>query len=89
MARLTAKRLEKQALLFWQILLDSGLSDGHSKSYDPLTIEKSSVGYRFNSYVFDYEDGGRSRHFATLEEGQVWLLHSFGDWLSDERINEL
>jgi len=82
-------KLEEQAENFWDILLSSGLSDGHCKSYDPLTIEKHQDGYDFLSYIFDYEDGTRSRHFDTLEDGQKWLLKSFRQWLDDERLKEL
>lgn len=79
--------LEHQAENFWQIMLSCGLSDGHCKSYDPLTIEKVEGGYEFHSYVFDYEDGGRHRTFKTLQEGQIWLLNSFKQWL--ERVDLL
>lgn len=87
---MTIKQLEKQAELFWRILLDSGLSGGHCKMYDPLTIEETpSGGFAFHSYVFDHEDRGRHRHFDTLEQGQVWLLKSFAEWLSDDAIENL
>jgi hypothetical protein len=66
------------------------LSDGHSKRYDPLTIEgDDKSGYTFYSYVFDHYDGTRSRWFKTLEEGQLWLLRSFRDWLDEDNIKEL
>jgi len=84
----TIKNLEEQAEQFWQIMLDSGLSDGYCKSYDPLTIKKDEQGYSFLSYIFDYEDGARSRYFNTLEAGQIWLLKSFRQWLDDSYINE-
>jgi hypothetical protein len=80
--------LEKQAQNFWEILLSSGLSDGHCKSYDPLTIEPTEGGYNFLSYVFDHDDGTRIRFFETLDEGQEWLLESFGDWLLDHSCCE-
>ena len=81
--------LEEQAMHFWDIMLASGLSDGHCKSYDPLTIEPENGGYTFLSYIFDYGDSGRSRFFTSLEDGQRWLLHSFKQWLDDERIEKL
>lgn len=81
MSKLTVKNLESQAKHLWKVLLLSEISDGHSKSYDPLEIEKIDGGYRFHSYVFDYGDGGRHRNFSTLEEGQDWLLLSFKDWI--------
>lgn len=86
---ITVESLEKQAQNFWRIMLDSGLSDGHCKSYDPLIIEQDENGYNFLSYIFDYGDGSRSRYFTTLEDGQKWLLHSFKQWLDDERIEKL
>ena len=86
---MTIKDLEEQAELFWDVLLKSGLSDGHCKRYDPLTIEElEGGGYTFYSYVFDHEDGGRSRYFKTLDEGQLWLLRSFRDWLSEDNLDD-
>ena len=83
------KSLEKQAQSFWDVLLECGLSDGHCKSYDPLTIDRENDSYTFRSYLFDYGDGGRSRSFSTLDEGQVWLLKSFQQWLErDDLIQE-
>ena len=76
------EEIEQLAQIFWRILLDTGLSDGHSKHYDPLTIEKEEGGWRFHSYVFDHIDGGRHRSFKTLEEGKEWLILSFEDWIN-------
>lgn len=59
--------LEYLARRYWQLLLDTNIQDGHSKSYDPLLIEGDTA----HSYVYDMEDGGRHHSFkdyAHLEE---------------------
>lgn len=80
------RRLENLANIFWRILNDTGLSDGHCKHYDPLTIEKDGDGYMLHSYVFDYEDGGRHRWKQNLGQAEEWLIKSFEQWI--ERLDE-
>lgn len=84
----TQAQLEELAQIFWKILLDTGISDGHCKSYDPLTIEKEDGYYTFLSYVFDHDDGGRSRTFKTLNEGKEWLIESFKDWIDQDQEDQ-
>jgi hypothetical protein len=62
--------VESYAQALWDILLELGIQDGHSKSYDPLTIE----GKIAHTYVFDLEDGGRHHEFKDLEQLRVMML---------------
>ena len=71
--------LEYVAQLFWQLLLDSSIADGHCKTYDPLIIDEEML---FRSYVFDAYDGGRVRQFTSYKDGEDWLMTSFVEWLN-------
>jgi len=82
------KELEQLAKTLFNFLTEAGLSDGHSKLYDPLTIEKTKEGYMLHSYVFDAEDSGRHRLKPNLKEAEIWLWKSFREWV-DRNIEEL
>lgn len=58
--------VEGYAAACWHILLGLGVQDGHSKTYDPMTIDE--VGKVAHSYVFDLWDGGRHHHYENLEQ---------------------
>lgn len=61
--------LEWYAEKIWQLLQDLDISDGHSKMYDPLTIQDGIA----HSYVFDLEDGGRRHAFRDYEHLEKML----------------
>lgn len=54
---------------YYRLILELGIQDGHSKSYDPLLIEGNVA----HSYVFDLEDGGRHHPFRNLDHLETML----------------
>jgi len=83
----TDRDLEAYAQALYDVWLALGVQDGHHKSYDPLTIERTTHRTVAHSYVFDLWDGGRHHEWdgepealrkALLEEavmsirGFVW-----------------
>jgi len=65
---ITAAEVEAYASACWDILLGLEIQCGHSKSYDPMTIDETKK--VAHSYVFDLWDGGRHHQYESLE--QVW-----------------
>lgn len=66
------KQLEFTAEAILRLRVCANISDGASKSYDPLTIDlKEKVAH---SYIFDFFDGGRHHKFEDLEEVELWLV---------------
>lgn len=50
----------------WKMLIRTGISDTHCKSYDPLEFDDEER--VVHSYVFDLHDGGRHHEYKTLRE---------------------
>lgn len=63
--------VEVYAMALWDLLKALEIEGGHSKNYDPLTLERKVDSLRGYSYVFNLYDGGRTHDLTGKTRSQI------------------